>query len=91
MDFISAPVISGFCSAAAVTVIVAQFKTILGLTFRGSAFTKVFPGIFKHWRSIRIWDALLGFFFVALLMLLKVIAYIEYFAVRCFLILIAVQ
>lgn len=72
MDFISAPVISGFCSAAAVTVILSQFKTILGLSFRGSTFTKVLPGIFKYWRSIRVWDAVLGFAFIAFLMLLKV-------------------
>ncbi|XP_059350386.1 sodium-independent sulfate anion transporter-like isoform X1 [Daphnia carinata] len=71
MDFISAPVISGFCSAAAVTVILSQFKTILGLSFRGSTFTKVLPGIFKYWRSIRVWDAVLGFVFIAFLMLLK--------------------
>jgi sodium-independent sulfate anion transporter 11 len=73
MDFISAPVISGFCTAAAVTVILSQFKTILGLTFRGSTFTKVLPGIFQHWRAIRVWDAALGFAFIAFLLLLKVI------------------
>ena len=72
MDFISAPVISGFCTAAAVTVILSQFKTILGLTFRGSTFTKVLPGIFKYWRTIRVWDAVLGFAFIAFLLLLKV-------------------
>ena len=72
MDFISAPVISGFCTAAAVTVILSQFKTILGLTFRGSTFTKVLPGIFKYWRSIRVWDAVLGFAFIAFLLFLKV-------------------
>ena len=73
MDFISAPVISGFCSAAAVTVIFAQFKTFLGMTFRGSSFAKVLPGLFKHWRSVRIWDTVLGFSFIIILMLLKVI------------------
>ncbi|XP_046455001.1 sodium-independent sulfate anion transporter-like isoform X2 [Daphnia pulex] len=71
MDFISGPVISGFCSAAAVTVIVAQFKTLLGLKFPGSSFAKVFPGIFANWMDISLWDTVLGFSFILLLLLLK--------------------
>lgn len=72
MDFISGPVISGFCSAAAATVIFAQFKTLLGLKFPGSSFSKVFPGIFINWRNISLWDSVLGFTFIVLLLLLKV-------------------
>lgn len=71
MEFISGPVISGFCSAAAVTVITAQFKTLLGLKFPGSSFAKVFSGIFTNWKDISLWDTVLGFSFIFFLLLLK--------------------
>lgn len=73
MEFISGPVISGFCSAAATTVITAQFKTLLGLQFPGSSFAKVFPGIFVNWMNIRLWDTILGLCFIIFLLVLKVI------------------
>jgi len=73
MDFISGPVISAFCSAAAIITITSQIKTLLGLTFRGSSFAKVMPGIFEHWREIRPFDTLLGLACVLLLLFLKVL------------------
>lgn len=72
VELISGPVISGFCSAAATTVIFSQIKIILGLKFRGSSFPKVIAGIFNHWKSINVWDALLGLSFILLLLFLKV-------------------
>ncbi len=72
MDFISGPVISGFCSAAGTTIIMSQLKTILGLKFPGSAFAQVLPGIFLNWQDILLWDTILGFAFIAFLLILKV-------------------
>jgi sodium-independent sulfate anion transporter 11 len=72
MDFVSGPVISGFVSAAAVTVILAQFKGILGLKFPGSVFAQVLPGLFTHYQDIRLWDTVLGISFIAFLIILKV-------------------
>ncbi len=72
MDFISGPVISGFCSAAATTVIASQLKSMLGLTFKGSSFGQVVCGIFTNWQDIRPWDALLGITFILFLIALKV-------------------
>ena len=72
MNFISGPVISGFCSAAATTIIFSQIKIILGLKFRGSAFVTVVPGIFSNCQEISLWDAMLGIVFIVLLILLKV-------------------
>jgi len=71
MEFISGPVISGFCSAAAVTVIVAQLKTLLGLKFPGSSFTKVCQGVYLNWRDIQLWDSVLGGCFLIFLFFLK--------------------
>ena len=78
MDFISGPVISGFCSAAATTVIFSQIKIILGLKFRGSAFATVVPGIFSNWQAISLWDMGLGAVFIVLLILLKVASLMVY-------------
>ena len=72
MDFISGPVIYGFCSAAATTVMFSQIKILLGLKFRGSAFSTVISGIFTNWQAIRIWDAGLGIVFIVVLISLKV-------------------
>jgi len=72
MDFVSGPVISGFVSAAAVTVIVAQVKGILGLKFTGSVFVQVFPGLFTHYQDICLWDTVLGISCIVFLIILKV-------------------
>lgn len=72
MDFISGPVISGFCSAAATLVIFSQLKSMLGLTFPGSSFTQVVSGIFAHWQEVSLWDAALGLGFILFLLSLKV-------------------
>ena len=72
VDFISGPVISGFCSAAAVTVIFSQIKAMLGLKFPGSSFTKVIPGIITNWKDVKLWDSVLGASFLVFLILLKV-------------------
>ncbi len=77
MDFISGPVISGFCSAAATTVIFSQIKIILGLKFRGSAFATVILGISTNWNAISLWDTALGVIFIVLLILLKVNIYLN--------------
>ena len=73
MDFISGPVVSGFCSAAAITVVFSQLKTVLGLTFKGSSFIKVLPSLFTNYRDVKLWDSIFGFSFIIILILLKVI------------------
>ena len=73
MDFISGPVITAFAAAAATTVILSQFKVLLGLTFKGSNFLQVVPGIFINWRDIKPWDAILGLSFITFIELLKVL------------------
>ncbi|EFX77094.1 hypothetical protein DAPPUDRAFT_321675 [Daphnia pulex] len=83
MDFISGPVIFGFCSAAATTVIFSQIKILLGLKFRGSAFLTVISGIFTNWQAIRLWDAGLGLAFIVLLLLLTRVEKFLWFISTC--------
>lgn len=72
VEFISAPVISGFCSAAALTVASTQIKSLFGLKFKGSAFVHVWSGFFTHIAEIKKWDALLGCSSIVVLLLMRV-------------------
>lgn len=72
VEFISAPVISGFCSAAALTVASTQIKSLFGLKFKGSAFVDVWYGFFTHVTEIKKWDALLGCTSIVVLLLMRV-------------------
>ncbi|XP_046646442.1 sodium-independent sulfate anion transporter-like, partial [Daphnia pulicaria] len=54
VDFISAPVISGFCSAAALTVASTQVKGLFGLKFSGSSFVEIWTGFFKNLSKIKL-------------------------------------
>jgi len=71
VDFISAPVISGFCSAAALTVASTQMKGLLGIKFKGSHFVDVWIGVFSNFRDIKIGDASLGFAAIVILLLMR--------------------
>jgi len=75
VDFISAPVISGFCSAAALTVASTQMKGLLGIKFKGSHFVDVWIGVFSNFRDIKIGDASLGFAAIVILLLMRVMPY----------------
>ena len=72
MDLISAPVISGFCSAAALTVASTQMKGLLGLKFKGSHFLDVWGGVYAHFSEINRWDAGLGLSAIVLLLCMRV-------------------
>jgi len=71
VDFISTPVISGFCSAAALTVASTQMKGLLGIKFKGSHFIDVWAGVFSHFSEINVGDAGLGFAAIVILLLMR--------------------
>ena len=72
VDLISAPVISGFCSAAALTAIATQMKGLLGLKFQGSNFIGVWRGVFENLSDINYYDAGLGFLTIFILLIMRV-------------------
>ena len=72
VEFISAPVISGFCSAAALTVISTQLKGLFGLIFQASSFVDIWMGFFSHLNQINPWDACLGCCVIVILLLMRV-------------------
>lgn len=72
IDFISGPVSVGFTSAAAIIIATTQIKDVLGLSFPGSKFLDVWEQLFEHISETRLWDTLLGFICMAILLLLRV-------------------
>jgi len=76
VDLISAPVISGFCSAAALTAIATQMKGLLGLKFQGSNFLGVWRGVFENLSDINYYDAGLGFLTIFILLIMRVSSHI---------------
>ncbi|XP_052132373.1 sodium-independent sulfate anion transporter-like [Frankliniella occidentalis] len=71
IDFISGPVSVGFTSAAAIIIATTQIKDILGLTFPGSKFLQVWENLFAHIHETKLWDAVLGFVCMAVLLILR--------------------
>jgi len=71
VDLISSPVMSGFCSAAALTVFTTQVKGLTGLKFSGSSFVKVWSGVFTNFYDIRVPDVSLGLSVIVVLLLMR--------------------
>lgn len=74
IDFISGPVSIGFTSAAAIIIATTQVKDVLGLSFQGGKFLQVWEQIFEHITETRLWDCILGFSCMAVLLILRVSA-----------------
>lgn len=60
VDFISAPVTSGFTSATSIIIIVSQLKGILGISFKSQNFIDNVYQLFLHGSEARLWDTILG-------------------------------
>ncbi len=72
VEFISAPVISGFCSAAALTVASTQVKGLFGLKFKGSSFVEIWKGFLGNITKCSPWDSALGCSMILILLLMRV-------------------
>ena len=72
IDFIAAPVVAGFTSAAAFTIATTQIESLLGLKFDAEGFLNTWIAVFQHIEETKKWDAVLGFSSIAILLLLRV-------------------
>jgi len=81
IEFIAAPVIAGFTTAAALAIGTSQVKSLLGLKFEAESFVSTWAAVFEHIRETRIWDAVMGFSCITLLLLLRVSLGLLYFRV----------
>lgn len=69
--FISSSVISGFTTAAAMTIASVQIKNLLGLPGSGSTFLPAWMNFFKNVKHTTLWDSVLGISAILILFLLK--------------------
>ncbi|XP_073945401.1 sodium-independent sulfate anion transporter-like [Choristoneura fumiferana] len=60
VEFVSLPVVSGFTSAAALTIASSQIKGLLGLKFSAESFISTWKGLFEHIGDTRLPDTLLS-------------------------------
>ena len=72
IDFIAAPVLAGFASAAALTIVTTQIESLLGLEFEAEGFLNTWIAVFQLIEETKKWDAVLGFSSIAILLLLRV-------------------
>lgn len=71
VNFISAPVLSGFTSAAAIITATAQLKGIFGLKFKSRGFLNTVYNIFLHISRTNFCDMAMGMTTIFLLLLLR--------------------
>ncbi|CAH2106303.1 unnamed protein product [Euphydryas editha] len=71
VEFVSLPVVSGFTSAAAITIASSQIKGLFGLSFNAETFISTWREVFNHIGSTRYEDTLLGLSCCVVLMGMK--------------------
>ncbi|XP_071531190.1 sodium-independent sulfate anion transporter-like isoform X2 [Panulirus ornatus] len=71
INFISQPVISGFTSAAAITIASSQLKPLFGLSLKTEGLTDTWAKVFSNLQEFRWQDLTLGFVCIVALFLLK--------------------
>lgn len=73
VQFFSYPVIAGFTSAAAVQIASTQFNSLFGIRRRSNEFLDAIITVFDHLNEITLWNSILGFCSIAILLSMKVI------------------
>ncbi|XP_029851136.2 sodium-independent sulfate anion transporter isoform X2 [Ixodes scapularis] len=71
VEFISGPVISGFTSAAAITIASTQLESLFGMKFEGELFYEIVYQFFTHLHTVKLGDSLLGVSSVILLLVVR--------------------
>ncbi|CAG9824561.1 unnamed protein product, partial [Phaedon cochleariae] len=73
IDFVSGPVSSGFTSAVSLIIVTSQMKDILGITASGDTFITAWKSIISEIHNTNLWDAVMGFSCIFLLLVMRVI------------------
>ncbi|KAH9628522.1 hypothetical protein HF086_008042, partial [Spodoptera exigua] len=71
VEFISVPVVSGFTSAAALTIASSQVKGLLGLRYNADTFVSTWKNFFKHVGEARLSDSMLSLGCIIVLTVMK--------------------
>lgn len=72
IDFVSGPVSSGFTSAVSLIIVTSQVKDVLGVHAQGSTFVQIWTDIIKDIHNTRLWDTMLGFGCIVILLVMRV-------------------
>lgn len=71
VEFISQPVTVGFTTATSVIIIASQIKGLLGLSYQSSGFISTLHKIAINIHNTKLWDAVLGFTCIVILLFLR--------------------
>lgn len=72
VEFVSTPVVSAFTSAGAITIASSQIKNLFGLKYDAESFMEAWKKFFMNIASVQLWDTVLGFGCIAILLLMRV-------------------
>ncbi|KAF5293533.1 hypothetical protein FQA39_LY03018 [Lamprigera yunnana] len=71
VDFISMPAISGFTSATAITIILAQLKGLCGIKFTSANIFQYLQNFYARSSKLKVYDAMLGSFCIVALLVFR--------------------
>ncbi|XP_041978043.1 sodium-independent sulfate anion transporter-like isoform X2 [Aricia agestis] len=77
INFVSGPVSSGFTSAVALMIATSQVKDLFAIPVAGSTFLQQWISVFRNIRDASLWDPVLGFSCIALLLSLRKVGMIQ--------------
>ncbi|XP_066909634.1 sodium-independent sulfate anion transporter [Halyomorpha halys] len=71
VEYISAPVVSGFTTATSIIIVVSQMKGLIGIKFKSEGFMDNIYQLVIHWHNLRWGDTILGIICIITLLTLK--------------------
>ncbi|XP_047529589.1 sodium-independent sulfate anion transporter-like [Vanessa atalanta] len=77
INFVSGPVSSGFTSAVALMIATSQVKDMFAISVTGTTFLQQWISIFRNIHNASLWDPVLGFVCIALLLSMRKIGMIK--------------
>ncbi|CAH0579562.1 unnamed protein product [Chrysodeixis includens] len=77
INFVSGPVSSGFTSAVALMIATSQVKDLFAISVSGTTFLQQWISIFRNLHAASLWDPVLGFTCIAVLLFLRKIGMIK--------------
>ncbi|XP_045771325.1 sodium-independent sulfate anion transporter-like [Maniola jurtina] len=77
VNFVSGPVSSGFTSAVALMIATSQVKDLFAIPVSGTTFLQQWISIFRNIRGAALWDPVLGFSCIALLLSMRKIGMVK--------------
>nr|XP_032519494.1 sodium-independent sulfate anion transporter-like isoform X1 [Danaus plexippus plexippus]XP_032519504.1 sodium-independent sulfate anion transporter-like isoform X1 [Danaus plexippus plexippus] len=77
INFVSGPVSSGFTSAVALMIATSQVKDMFAISVTGTTFLQQWISVFQNIHNASLWDPVLGFICIALLLSMRKIGMIK--------------